>query len=80
MILKPVTSEKAVKLIDLDNTLLFEVGRRERKTEIKTEIEKIFNVKVEKVRTLVRGNKKYVYARLNKNNPAIDAATRLGMI
>ena len=42
--------------------------------------QKIFNVKVEKVRTLVRGNKKYVYARLNKNNPAIDAATRLGMI
>ena len=28
MILKPITSEKAVKLIDLDNTLLFEAPRQ----------------------------------------------------
>ena len=38
MILKPISSEKAVKMIDLDNTLLFEVGRRETKDDIKKEI------------------------------------------
>jgi large subunit ribosomal protein L23 len=80
MILKPVTSEKAVKLIDLDNTLLFETQRQFSKPRIKKEIETIFSVKVEKVRTLVHKNKKLVYARLSPQNPAIDIATKLGMI
>ena len=80
MILKPVTTEKAVKLIEIENTLLFQVGRKEKKEEIKKEVEEKFKVKVEKIRTLVRKNKKYVYAKLDKKNPAIDIATKLGMI
>ena len=80
MILKPITSEKAVKMIDLENVLLFEIERRSRKNEIKTEVEKTFNVSVEKVRTLIRGNKKFAYVRLDKKNLAIDVATKLGMI
>ena len=80
MNLKPITSEKAVKLIDLDNTLMFEVERKGNKESIKKAVEQIFNVKVEKIRTLIRNNKKYAYVKLNKNNPAIDVATKLGMI
>ena len=80
MILKPVTSEKAVKMIDLDNVLLFEVERKSRKEEIKKEVERVFNVKVDSVRTLIRNNKKLVYVSLNKKNLAIDVATKLGMI
>ncbi|MAG38414.1 50S ribosomal protein L23 [Candidatus Pacearchaeota archaeon] len=80
MILKPVTSEKAVKLIDLDNTLIFEVPRISRKAEIQKQIETIFTVKVEKIRTFIRNNRKYAYAKLAKENPAIDIATKLGMI
>jgi len=80
MILKPVTSEKAVKMIELDNTLLFETERSSSKLEIKKEVEFVFNVQVEKVRTFIRGNKKYAYVKLNKANPAIDTATKLGMI
>lgn len=80
MILKPVTSEKAVKMIEIDNTLLFEVERKFRKQEIKKEVEKLFSVKVESVRTHIKGNKKYAYVKLNKANPAIDVATKLGMI
>ena len=80
MILKPVTSEKAVKMIDMDNTLLFEIGRKFDKEEIKKEVEKVFSVKVEGVRTLIRQNKKFAYVKLNKSNLAIDVATKLGMI
>ena len=76
----PVTSEKAVKLIELDNTLIFKVDLRKGKDEIKTEFEKIFSVKVEKVRTFIRQNKKFAYIKLIKSNPAIDIATKLGMI
>jgi large subunit ribosomal protein L23 len=80
MILKPITSEKAVKLIDLDNTLMFKVEKQYDKVQVKNEVEKVFNVKVEKVRTLIRQNKKIAYVRLKKENPAIDIATKLGMI
>ncbi len=80
MILKPITTEKAVKMIDVDNTLAFETGRQERREDIKKEIEKIFKVKVKRVRVLIRQNKKIAYVRLDKQNPAIDVATKLGMI
>ena len=80
MILKPVTSEKAVKMIDLDNTITLVVERRASKDHIKKEVEKAFDVKVDKMRTLIRNNKKIAYVKLNKANPAIDVATRLGMI
>ena len=80
MILKPITSEKAVKMIDLDNTLLFEIERRNDKGAIKKEVEESFGVKVEKVRTLIKGNKKFAYVRLSKENLAIDVATKLGLI
>lgn len=80
MLLKPITSEKAVKMIELDNILLFETERSSTKPEIKKEVEFVFSVKVEKVRTLLKDNKKYAYVKLNKSNPAIDVATKLGMI
>lgn len=80
MLLKPITSEKAVKLIDMENTLLFETGLREGKTEIKKEVETMFSVKVAKIRTLIEKNKKYAYVKLKKENPAIDVATQLGMM
>ena len=80
MMLKPITSEKAVKMIDLYNTLLFEAPRRATKPEIKAEIESVFKVKVSTVRTLIQGNKKFAYIKLVKANPAIDVATKLGMI
>jgi len=78
--IKPITSEKAVRLIEAENTLLFETERRRKKPEIKSEIEEIFKVKVDSIRTFIKGNKKYAYVRLDKKNPAIDVATKLGMI
>ena len=80
MNLKPITSEKAVKMIELENTLLFETERRENKPSIKKEVESVLNVKVASVRTLIQNNKKFAYVKLNKENPAIDVATKLGMI
>lgn len=78
--IKPITSEKAVKMLEMDNTILFEVDRSSKKNEIAKEIETLFKVKVEKVRTLIQLNRKYAYVKLNKANPAIDVATKLGMI
>lgn len=78
--LKPVTTEKAVRLIELNNTLVFEADRRDSKTKIKKEIEDAFKVKVDSINSLIHLNKKIVYVKLNTKNPAIDVATKLGMI
>lgn len=76
----PITTEKAVRLIELNNTLLIEVDRKDSKKKIKKEFEEMFKVKIDSINTLIHGNKKIAYIKLNKNNPAIDVATKLGMI
>jgi large subunit ribosomal protein L23 len=80
MNLKPIVTEKAVMLIESQNVLEFETEKEKTKTEIKQEIERLFKVKVDKVRTIVQGNKKYVYVKLKKEFPAIDIASKLGLI
>lgn len=80
MLLKPITSEKAVKLLDAENTLLFVTERRARKPDIKKEVETLFSVKVKSVRTHLMHNQKYAYVTLTKEHPAIDVATKLGMM
>ena len=78
--MKPLITEKAVMLIEAKNTLVFELSRKMNKEEIKKEIEKMFKVKIDNVNTLIKHNKKYAYVKLAKENPAIDVATKLGMI
>ena len=72
MIKKPVNTEKAIRLVEIDNTLVFEVDSKENKESIKNSIEKMFKVKVDSINSLIRLNKKNVYVRLNKKNPAIQ--------
>ena len=80
MNLKPIVTEKAVMLIESKNILTFETEKKSTKEEIKKEIENLFEVKVDKTRTLIRNNKKYVYVKLKKEFPAIDLATKLGLM
>ncbi len=80
MNLKPVTTEKAVMLIESQNVLTFETDRDVKRAEAKKEVEELFGVKVAKVRTMIRGNKKHLYVKLKKSSPAIDVATKLGII
>jgi large subunit ribosomal protein L23 len=78
--LKPIVTEKAVMLIESQNVLTFESGLGTTKNQIKKEIEDLFEVKVEKIRVMNRNSKKYAYIKLNAKNPAIDIATKLGLI
>ena len=80
MNLKPITTEKAVMIIERENTLTFSTEKNTRRDEIKKEVEGLFDVKVENVRTLIRNAKKYAYVKLKKEFPAIDVATKLGLI
>ncbi|MBT3404811.1 50S ribosomal protein L23 [archaeon] len=78
--LKPITTEKAVMLIEKDNVITFTVSPKFSKDEVKKTVEELFEVKVEKVRTSIRNNKKYTYVKLKKEFPAIDLATKIGII
>lgn len=73
-------TEKIVRQIEAENVLVFLVDRSITKPAIKKEVENLFNVKVEKVRTHTRQNKKHAYVKLNSDNPAIDVATKLGLM
>lgn len=73
-------SEKALRLIEADNTLVLISNREESKTKIKKEAEELFKIKIDGISTHIRNNKKYVYIKLNKKYPAIDIATKFGLI
>lgn len=78
--MKPIVTEKAVMLIESQNILTFVTNKEKTKTEIKNEIENLFKIKVKKIRTMIKGNRKYVYVKLNNDFPAIDIATKLGLM
>lgn len=59
LILAPVVSEKSTRVAEKQNQAVFKVLRNAKKPEIKAAVEKLFNVKVEGVRTLnVKGKTK----------------------
>ncbi len=80
MNLKIISTEKAVMKIEAENVLTFETEMGNTKEEIKKEIEESFDVKVNKIRSLIQGNRKIAYVKLNKNNLAMDIATKLGVM
>jgi large subunit ribosomal protein L23 len=77
----PISTEKAVRLMESENKLIFVVDKKARKAEIKTALEKLFNIKVLKVNTLntMKGEKR-AYIKLSPDTPAIDIATQLGLV
>ena len=74
------STEKIVRQIEIDNVLVFVVDRAISKPEIRAEVEELFNVKVKKVRTHTMKNKKFAYVKLKEEFPAVDVATKLGMM
>ena len=76
-----VATEKALNLVERDNTLTFIVDLKATKHDIKRAIEELFGVKVEKVRVLItpKGEKK-AYIRLTPEYKASEVATKLGII
>ena len=76
-----VATEKALTYIENHNTLTFVVDVKATKHDIKRAIEKLFNVKVAEVRTLItpKGEKK-AYVRLKPEYKASEIATRLGIL
>ena len=77
----PLNTEKTIRLLEAQNTIVFVVEQKATKPEISAAVEKQFGVKVRNVRTLrsLEGVKR-AYIALHPESPAMDVATKLGML
>ena len=80
ILLYPLSTEKSVKLMESENKITFIVQKKAKKVEIKKAIEESFNVKVLKVNTSIQRGRKKAYIKLSPENPALDIATKLGIM
>lgn len=77
----PLSTEKSIRLMEAENKLIFVVNKRATKKEIKTAVEEMFKVRIEKVNTFVNADgEKRAYIKFSSKNPAIDIATQLGLM
>ena len=82
MIIKyPLATEKSIKKLESENQLVFVVDAKADKLKIKEEVERLFKAKVLKVNTTItpKGVKK-AFVTFSDETPAIDVATKLGMM
>jgi len=80
IIKRPLITEKTFDLIERENKLVFIVDRLANKSQIKRAIEKIHNVKVIKVNTLITATgEKKAFVKLHPDNSAQDISIDLGV-
>ena len=58
ILIRPILSEKSDRVREKNSVYLFHVYKKANKIQIQHAVEKIFNVKVESVKTVVRKGKK----------------------
>lgn len=77
----PLATEKAVRMMEAENKLTLIVDKKAKKQDIRKAVEDLFKVKVMKVTTLhTPDNKKKAYLLLSPETPAVDVATKLGLM
>ena len=80
-ILYPITNEKAIGLIEFQNTLTFVVESKATKPLIKKDVEELFAVKVQSVNTLITpAGLKRAYVKLKPGFKADDVAAKLKIV
>ena len=78
---QPVSSERFYKKMETENTVIFFVDPKANKTEIKKAFFEAFNVKPDRINTLVTpGGKKKAYIKIPKTNEASEIANKIGLI
>ena len=81
VILHPIITEVSSRILEAENKLVFAVSLKASKEEIKRAVEELYEVKVEKVTTVItsKGAKK-AFVRLHPDYKAVDIAIKLGVI
>tara|TARA_Y100000310_G_scaffold316489_1_gene368289 strand:- start:62 stop:316 length:255 start_codon:yes stop_codon:yes gene_type:complete len=77
----PVSTEKNIKIMEAENKLIFVVNKKANKRDVKEALEKMYKIKVLKVNTLIdHTGRKKAFVKLDSETPAIDLATKLGIM
>lgn len=77
----PLATEKTIRLMESNNTLVFIVDKKATKKMIKEEIESLYKMKIVSVNTAIdTKNRKKAYVKFSNETPALDLATQLGMM
>lgn len=76
----PLATEKSIRMLEAENKLIFVVERKASKDMIKHAIENMFNAKVDNINTAIVGSEKRAYVKFKQDTPAIDVATKLGLM
>ena len=77
----PLNTEKSMKKIEDENTIVFIVADRATKPQIKQAFQAIYNLKVRNVNTVVRPDgKKKAFIRLGAESDALNLANKIGII
>lgn len=77
----PLSTEKSIRLMESENKLIFVVNKKATKKDIKQAIEEMFKVEIDKVNVLINvDGEKRAYIKFSQKNPAIDIATKMGLM
>jgi len=81
VILYPLMTESTSLMVEKENKLVFMVSLKASKSDVKTAVEKLYEVKVEEVNTHItpQGQKK-AFVKLQPDFKATDVAIKLGML
>ena len=81
VILYPLMTEAASRMIETDNKLVFIVNMKAGKPDVRRAVEELYEVAVEKVNVLItpKGEKK-AFVKLHPDFKASDVAIRLGIL
>ena len=81
VIFHPIITEVSSRILEAENKIVFAVSLKASKEDIKRAVEELYEVKVEKVTTVItsKGVKK-AFVRLHPDYKAVDIAIKLGVI
>ncbi len=81
MIKYALSTEKSIRMLEAENKLVFVVDLKDNTKKIKKNIEEMFTAKVLKINTQVdtKGRKR-AYIKFSEETPALDIATKLGLM
>ena len=81
VILYPLMTEVASRLLESENKLVFVVNLKAGKKDIHTAVENLYDVKVARVNVLVTPqNEKKAFVKLHPDYKAVDVAIKLGIL
>lgn len=81
VILYPLMTEVASRLLETENKLVFVVSLKAGKKDIQRAVENLYEVKVARVNVLVTPrNEKKAFVKLHPDYKAVDVAIKLGIL